>query len=166
MAIKYQPKTLLKKLGSKKKLESLVTENLTINRAALNAVHETGFLGKKALQDVSLAVIKDYRQRSEKLREEDGLTKAEAKEEVLENKKLLVHRVRNATIKEITKKVKEKYWGEFYIWLPSTALNPDPAHKKKYGKRYRIGKGEAPGDRDGCQCGMEILVAAKQLRLD
>lgn len=165
MSIKYEPQKILKKMASKKNIENLVTDNLTVNRAVLNSLESSGVLGKKQLEFVGLGVIRDYRERAEKLTEE-GLTKAESREEVLENKKLLVQRVQNATVSEITKKVKEKYRGEYYIWLPSTAKVPDKKHKRKYGKRYQIGRGEAPGDRYGCKCGMEILVEAKRLSLD
>lgn len=165
MTIRYEPKKILKKMASKKNVENLVTENLTINRAVLNSLENSGVLGKKELQYVGLGVIKEMRERAEKLTEE-GLTKAESREEVLENKKLLVQRVQDATVNEITKKVKKKYRGEFYVWLPSTAKVPDKKHMKKYGKRYQLGKGEAPGDRRGCKCGMEILVDAKRLSLD
>lgn len=165
MAIRYEPKKVLKKMASKKNIENLVTDNLTVNRAVLNSLEASGVLGKKQLQYVGLQVIKDYRERADKLTEE-GLTRAESRDEVLENKALLVQRVQNATVNEITKKVKEKYRGEYYVWLPSSAKNPDEKHMKKYGKRYQLGRGEAPGDRYGCKCGMEILVDAKRLSLD
>jgi len=166
VAIKYEPKKLLAKMASKKNIESLVTENLTVNRAVLNSIESNSVLGKKTLQDVGLKVIKGYREKVETLRDTDGISKTDAREEVLENKKLLVKRVQNATVHEITKKVKEKYRGEYYVWLPSSAAVPDKKHKRKYGKRYQLGKGESPGDRFGCRCGMEILVSASRLRLD
>lgn len=166
MAIRYEPKKVLKKIASKKNIENLVTDRLTVNKAVLNSLDASGVLGKKQLQYVGLNVIKQMRERAENLADDSGLTKAESREEILENKKQLVQRVQNATVKEITKKVKEKYRGEFYVWLPSTAENPDKKHKRKYGKRYQLGKGEAPGDREGCRCGMEILVKAKRLNLD
>lgn len=153
-------------MASKKNLDNLVTENLTLNRAVLNSLEQTGPLGKKTLQDVGLAVLKDYREKVERLREEDGLTKAEAREEVLENQKLMVNRIQNATVREVSKKVREKYHGEYYTWLKSTAASPDKKHRRKWGKKFQIGKGEAPGEREGCKCGMEIHVKAKQLRLD
>lgn len=165
MTIKYEPKKILKKMASKANVEKLVTDNLTINRAVLNSLESSGVMGKKQLEFVGLNVIRDYRERADKLTEE-GLTKGESREEVLENKKLLVQRVQNATVSEITKKVKTKYRGEYYIWLPSSAKVPDKKHMKKYGKRYQLGRGEAPGDRYGCKCGMEILVDAKRLSID
>ncbi len=164
MAIRYEPEKILKKMAGKRKVESLVTEKLTLNRAVLSSLNEVGILSKRELEYVGLNVIRQYRDKAETLTEE-GLTKAEAREEVLENKALLLQRVQNATIYSVTEAIKEKYFGEFYIWLPSTAENPDHKHERKYGKRYQIGKGEMPGDRYGCKCGMEILVDEKRLKL-
>ncbi len=83
----------------------------------------------------------------------------------MNDKKLLVNRVQNSMVKQIAVSIKEEYLGEFYIWLPSDAMEPDPEHQLKYGKRFQIGKGEMPGDRDGCKCGMDILVKEKELEL-
>jgi len=165
LAIRYEPEKILKKMASKKKIESLITDRLTLNRAVLNSLNETGILGKKQLEFVGLNVARKYRDKADELTDE-GLTKKESREEVLENKRLLVQRIQNATVYEITQTIKRKYAGEFYIWLKSTAENPDHKHKRKYGKKYVVGRGEMPGDRYGCQCGMEILVKAKRLNLD
>jgi hypothetical protein len=61
-------------------------------------------------------------------------------------------------VNEIAKDIKRNYKGEYYIWLPSDAENPDPFHQLNYGKKFKIGRGEMPGDRYGCRCGMEVLV--------
>lgn len=165
MAIRYEPEKILKKMASKKNIEKLVTDKLTLNRTVLNSLNESGVLGKKQLEFVGLNVLRKYRDKADALTDE-GLTKKESREEVLENKKLLVSRIQNATVYGITQRIKEKFKGEFYIWLKSTAENPDHKHKRKYGKKYVIGKGEMPGDRYGCKCGMEILVKARRLNLD
>lgn len=165
MTIRYEPKKILRRIAKKSKVEDLVTEKLTVNRAALNAIEASGIVGKKEMETVALKVLKNYREKREAFRDE-GLSKTEATEEVLENKKQLVQRVRQATVHEVTKQIKSQYRGEFYTWLPSTAKNPDKKHMRKYGKRYQIGKGEAPGDRYGCQCGMEIHVEESRLVLE
>ncbi len=46
------------------------------------------------------------------------------------------------------------------------SVTPDAEHKKKYGKRYQLGKGEKPGDRYGCKCGMDIHVKESKLVLE
>lgn len=165
MAIKYQPKNVLRKMASKKSVKNLVKKDLDVRKAALNAIDETGILSKKELEKVALRVLKDYRKRVERM-QEAGYTKAEAIAELASDPKLLIQRVQNATVHKITQELQKKYRGEYYIWLPSTAAVPDPDHMKKYGKRYQIGRGEMPGDRFGCQCGMEILVPEKRLKLD
>lgn len=165
MAIRYEPKKILRRLAKKSNVKALVTDKLTVNKAALNAIETSGVLGKKQLEWVALGVIKGMREKAEDLQNE-GLSAQDAREEVAEDKRLLVQRVQNAMVSEVTKQVKKQYRGEFYTWLPSTAANPDPKHRKKYGKRYQLGKGEAPGDRMGCQCGMEIHVKASRLVLE
>lgn len=165
MAIKYQPKKVLKRLADKKNVEKLLTKKLTVNRTALNAVENSGILGKAELENAALKVIKQYRKKANELRKL-GATKAEALREITEDPRALVQQIQNATVAEITKQVKAQYHGEFYTWLPSTAVNRDPKHVKKYGKRFRIGKGEAPGDRYGCRCGMEIHVSESRLVLE
>jgi hypothetical protein len=165
LAIVYQPKKILARMASKKNLENLVTENLTVNRAVLNSIATSGVVGKKQLEKIALNVLKDYRDRAADIQLE-GATKTEAREEVLENKGLLVNRVQNAMVSGITTQVQDQYRGEFYVWLPSTAVHKDPLHVKKYGKRFQIGKGEMPGDRYGCMCGMKILVPETKLILE
>ncbi len=146
-------------------VEKLVTPSLTVNRAALNAIATSGVLGKKELEFVALGVLRDYRERALNL-EDEGLTKSDARGEVLDDKSLLVNRIQNATVAAITEKVQEQYHGEFYTWTKSSAATPDKEHMKKYGKRYQLGKGEKPGDRYGCKCGMDIHVKESRLVLE
>ncbi len=164
MTIKYLPKKILKKMAPNAVVENLVTKNLTLNRTAVTLLERAGVLSAKELQMVALKVIKDYK-RSVRDEMDDGSTKREAIDDVLDEKQLMVQRVKNASIAEITTRVKRRYRGEYYRWLPSTAANPDPKHMKKYGKKYQLGRGEAPGDRYGCQCGMEIFVDESRLDL-
>ena len=57
--------------------------------------------------------------------------------------------------------LKAQHKGEFYRWMPSSAENPDPQHGLLYGKIFRVGEGDKegnmPGERYGCQCGIEWL---------
>lgn len=66
---------------------------------------------------------------------------------------------------QVAGEIKDRYEGEFYIWLPSDAEEPDPEHQLNYGKKFQVGEGEMPGDRFGCRCGMEILVPETKLDL-
>jgi hypothetical protein len=165
LAIRYEPKKILKRLASKKNVERLITDKLTVNKAAVNAIEQSGVIGKKELQFIAMGVVQKYRDKVEVFQDE-GFTKADAIDEVLDDKRLLVQRVQNAVVRGITASIKEKYHGYYYTWLKSTANEPDEEHKKKWGKVFQIGKGEAPGERYGCQCGMEIHVDETKLSLD
>ncbi len=121
-------------------------------------------LTKPTLEKIALKVIKQYKASYGEFRDE-GATVAEATEEALNGKALLVQRVQNAVVHEISSNVKETYHGEFYEWLPSDANEPDPLHQLNYGQKFQLGVGEAPGDRYGCLCGMNILVDETQLEL-
>ncbi len=152
-------------MASKKNVEKLLTKKLSVNRASLNAIETAGVLGKSELETAALKVIKGYKKRVKEL-QKLGATKAEAMREITDDPRALVQQIQNATVSEITKQVKDQYHGEFYVWLPSTAKKPDAKHRKKYGKTYQLGRGEAPGDRFGCRCGMEILVPESRLVLE
>jgi hypothetical protein len=162
--IRYQPKKLLSRIAPKKRVEKLVTQKLTLNRATLTTLSDTGVLTKKTLETIAIKVIRGYRDRYGDERDQ-GASKKEALDEALNNKKQLVKRVQNATVHEITQEVKRQFRGEFYVWLPSEAINPDPLHQLNYGKKFLLGKGEMPGDRYGCLCGMQILTDETKLEL-
>lgn len=162
--IKYEPKEFLKKIAPKAKIEKLVTGKLTVNRAVLSLVTEADFLSKQSVETTALKTIRQYKERYYKERE-DGATPAQAREDALNDKKLLVNRVQNTIVNQVAGEIKDQYRGEFYRWLPSDASEPDPVHQLNYGKKFQIGKGEMPGDRFGCRCGMEILVKETKLEL-
>lgn len=165
MAITFMPSKFAKKLVPKKTVEKLVSRNLTVNRAAVTMLTKSGVLSKKKVEEVAIRVIRQYKEKfSDEI--DDGATRAEALNEAVNDKVLLVQRVQNVATHEVAKEVKKSYRGERYEWLPSLAENPDPLHQLNYGKRFWLGRGEAPGDRYGCQCGMRILVDETQLFLD
>lgn len=164
MAIRFLPSEFLKKAAPKKTVEKLVTQKLTLNRTAVTMLSKSGVLSKKKLETVALKVIKSYKKIYGDFRDE-GLSKTASVEEALAGKKLMVQRVQNAVVFEVAEDVKREYRGEFYEWLPSDANEPDPLHQLNYGKIFQLGVGEAPGDRYGCKCGMNILVDESQLEL-
>ncbi len=157
MPIRFLPSEELRKFGSKKTIKKLVTQKLTLNRAVLKTLANSDLIPKKNLEKVALKAIKTYKKVYGEERQ-DGESVAASLENALNEKKLLVNRVQNAVVFEIGSELKETYKGEFYIWLPSSANEPDPLHQLNYGQKFQIGVGEAPGDRFGCQCGMEILT--------
>ncbi len=145
-------------------LEKLVKPNLTLNRTAVSMVSKSGVLSKKKVENIAIKVIRGYRDTYGDERA-DGASKAEALEEALSGKKQMVQRVQNAVVQEISDELKSEYHGEFYEWLPSDAAVPDPEHQLNYGQTFQLGVGEAPGDRFGCRCGMNILVDETKIKL-
>lgn len=163
MAIRYLPTQFLKKALPDKAVEKLVTQKLTLNKAAVRALG-TDILSKPTLEKVALKVIKQYNQTYGDFKDA-GLSNAAALEETLNDKALMLARVQNAAVYEVSQEIQNKYEGEFYEWLPSDANEPDPEHQLNYGEKFQLGVGEAPGDRYGCRCGMNILVNESQLKL-
>lgn len=155
--IRYDPRKLIRTIAPPAKIKRLLTKDLTIKRAALSFVDDIDFLDRKKITSTALRVVKNY-----KLRVRD---ETNTKSELKEDPKLLIQRVQNEVVKEVTQGIREKYEGEFYVWTPSDAETPDPEHQLNYGKKFRIGDGEMPGDRDGCRCGMDILVEENKLEL-
>ncbi len=157
MSITYLPSKLLNKIAPAKKIEKLLTQRLTLNRAALSFVDAIDFMSTKTIEKTALKTIKDYKER---FKEEP-----EIKDDVMEDKSLLVNRVQNTIVNQVAGEIKDQYSGEYYKWLPSDADEPDPEHQLNYGETFQIGDGEMPGDRYGCRCGMQILVKESKLDL-
>lgn len=157
VSITYLPEQLLKKIAPVKKLERLVSSRASLNKTALSFVDDIDFLDKRAVKDVALKTIKGYKKR---IKEDPDI-----KVELLDDPAQLIQRVQNEVVFQVKEAIAEEYAGEFYVWLPSDADEPDPEHQLNYGKKFQIGEGEMPGDRYGCRCGMEILVKEKQLNL-
>lgn len=163
--IRYNPLDILRKAAPERLVKNLATDALTVSKAALRSLRSAeSILGRKKLEQIALRVIKQYKERYSDLKD-DGLSASEAKEEALNDARLMVQRVQNAVVSEMADEIRKRYRGKFYIWLPSDAEEPDPLHQLNYGKRFRIGVGEMPGDRFGCRCGMKILVDDDELDL-
>ena len=173
MSIIYDPSKLLRKIAPKHKIKKILKGNFSLKRTALSFVDDIDFLDKKQILETSLKVVKNYKQRVKDLRadSENMTTKAlgkavDAIEETIDDPKLLIHRVQDDVVWQVKEAIKDSYDGEFYVWLPSDAEEPDPEHQLNYGKTFQVGVGEMPGDRYGCRCGMEILVKGTKLELD
>lgn len=155
--IKYDPTALLRRIAPESKIKKLVSKRASLKKSALSFVKDIDFLTESSVKRLALKTIKEYKQR----------TKGEPKErkKLASDPKLLVQRLQNLVVTQVASEIKSKYKGEFYIWLPSDAAEPDPEHQLKYGKKYRVGVGEMPGDRYGCRCGMQILTEDSSLEL-
>jgi hypothetical protein len=160
MAITYDPSKVLSKIAPRKKLKKLLTRGAKLKRTALSFVKDIDFLDKKKITEVAIKTVKSYEQRLEATDKPKDI-----KKEIKKNPKLLMHRVENEVLLQITEGIKEKYRGEYYIWLPSDANEPDPEHQLKYGKKFQVGVGEMPGERYGCRCGMQILTSDTELNI-
>lgn len=157
MSIKYEPSKLLSKIAPAKKISRALKSNLSLKRTALQVSSEFDFLDQKAINRVALKTVKGYKSRAE--------DDPEIASEILDDPAQLVQRVQNEVVLQISSEIKNSYGGEFYVWLPSDAAEPDPEHQLNYGKTFQVGDGEQPGDRYGCRCGMEILVDGSSLDL-
>lgn len=155
--IKYEPSKLLKKIAPDSKIEAMLTSKLTLKRSALSFASQLDFLDEKSIARVALKTIKGYKTRIKDDPDQRG--------EILDDPKQLIQRVQNEIITQVAGEIKDRYAGEFYTWLPSDAEEPDPEHQLNYGEKFQIGDGEMPGDRYGCQCGMEIHVDDSSLDL-
>lgn len=156
--IRYEPSEILKKLAPARKVEKLLKGNVSLKRSALSFASKFDFLDEKAIARVALKTIKGYRER---IKEDPDI-----KADIVDDPAQLVQRVQNEVIFQVSTEIKNRYAGEFYIWLPSSADEADPEHQLNYGLTFQIGKGEQPGERPGCQCGMEILVDDSSLKLE
>ncbi len=157
MTIKYEPSKLLSRIAPEKKIEKLLRPGLSLKRAALSFTSRFDVLDRDAIARVALKTIKGY-----KARVKDD---PDAKAEIIDDPKQLIQRVQNEVVFQVANEIRDTYSGEFYVWLPSDAEEPDPEHQLNYGETFQIGVGEQPGDRFGCRCGMEILVKETSLNL-
>lgn len=168
MSILYDPKEMLKKIAPERKVKKLLTKDIDLKRTALSFLSDADFIDKKSVTNVALKTVRSYQERIAKEQALAGEKSAGDKIEadIKKNPALLVARVQNEVVFQISKEIRSQYDGEFYIWLPSDADEPDPEHQLNYGKKFKIGEGEMPGERIGCRCGMEILVKENELKLD
>lgn len=159
---------MLKKIAPKRKVKKLLSKDVTVKRTALAFLNDADFISKGKITEVALKTVQSYRQRMAKAVVDSGYDRSAGKEvakEISKDPKLLIQRVENAVVYEVSQEIKKQYEGEFYIWLPSDVEEPDPLHQLNYGKRFQVGVGEMPGERYGCRCGMQIITDETQLNL-
>lgn len=167
--ITYDPKAMLKKIAPDKKIKRMLTGNVGLKKAALSFVDDIEFLDKKSVSKVALKTVRSYQERIAKAQVDGGMeaSAGDAVEaSIVKDPKLLIARVQNEVVLQISNSIRENYEGEQYEWLPSDAEEPDPEHQLNYGKIFTVGVGEMPGERYGCRCGMNILVKQTQLELE
>ena len=72
----------------------------------------------------------------------------------------LVKSFENTVITSDLENFQKQNIDKLFRWLPSGAKQPDDRHMQFYGKTYAVANppdGELPGQRPGCQCGLELL---------
>lgn len=162
--IEVNPNVILKKVRPKGGFRKLITQGLTVNKAALRAVSRLGFIQESSITETTLKVIRTYKKNERKLTKE-GLSKSSALRQSFNSGKLIESRIENSVVYEMSKAIEERYSGLWFEWMPSDAETPDPEHQLKYGKKFKIGRDEIPGERFGCRCGMRILTPEETLEL-
>ncbi len=153
----FDPNKLLRDIAPKTKVEQLLKQDFSLKKTVLGFVDSVEFLDKKEVSRVALKTLKSYKKR---LKDAEHGTVGEIRDEIQSDPRLLIARVQNEVITQISEEIRTDLDGEQYEWLPSDANEPDPEHQLNYGKIFTVGDGEQPGDRYGCRCGMRFLKKA------
>lgn len=137
----------------------LLTDGLDIKKRYLKAlVRATGISGRKITAEIYKTV--DFYAEKEAALNAAG--ERAFKQEALNGQALLTSRLKNFLVYSEVQEQRKRHKGKLYRWLPSSAENPDPEHQLLYGKIFREGEGDEhnnmPGERWGCQCGIEWLA--------
>ncbi len=135
----------LDNLGVQKRIVKTLVAGSAISQKDLSATIDNVLVGyKRRGKMLSAAGVKAY------------------KTAVINDEVLLKQRVRDVVVSAQVKAETKKHRGGYYRWLPSSAENPDPEHQVLYGHVFRVGTGDKdgnmPGERWGCQCGIEWLA--------
>lgn len=136
----------------------LLSDNLEIKKRYLQAlVRATSLSGREITAEVYKTV--DFYERKEATLKAAGVKAF--KQEALNGQELLKARLKNFLVYSEIQRQRKEHKGRMYRWLPSNANEPDPEHQLLYGHIFREGEGDKdgnmPGERWGCQCGIEWL---------
>lgn len=136
----------------------LLSDNLEIKKRYLQAlVRATSLSGREITAEVYKTV--DFYEQKEATLKAAGVKAF--KQEALNGQELLKARLKNFLVYSEIQRQRKEHKGRMYRWLPSNANEPDPEHQLLYGHIFREGEGDKdgnmPGERWGCQCGIEWL---------
>lgn len=136
----------------------LLKDDLTIKQRYLKALVRASALTGREIKKEVYEAVDFYIAKEEKLR---AAGVRAFKQEALAGQALLTQRIKNMLVYSEVQEQKKAHKGRMYRWLPSSAQEPDPEHQLLYGKIFREGEGDKeghmPGERWGCQCGIEWL---------
>ena len=143
--------------------KDILNSDLKVKRTMIKYLAKARVVaGDDLLQSIE-NVIKKYKEKSTELK---ASGERAFKKNAVNGEVLLKQRIKNIVVQSEVEEIKDKYTGGYYKWLPSGAQNPDPEHQLLYGKIFKIGEGDKdgnmPGERYGCQCGMELLPLDKK----
>lgn len=159
MGERFDPSAWLNKVFPKGMEKSgLLTDGLDIKKRYLKALaRASGISGRKITAEV-YKTVEFYAEKEEALK---AAGERAFKAEALNGQALLTQRLKNFLVYTEVQEQKKQHQGRMYRWLPSSAAEPDPEHQLLYGKIFREGTGDKdgymPGERWGCQCGIEWL---------
>jgi len=159
--VKIYPETILKKALPKGFFDkNLLKKDFSLRQKAFQALILATTADKREITVTVAKVAATYQRKIDDLTN-DGMPKANANVIAKNGEKLLRQRIEGLVIYDAVQQIKSENDGEKYRWLPSSSDNPDPQHQLLYGKIFNVGKGDnegnMPGERHGCQCGVEIL---------
>jgi hypothetical protein len=142
----------------KKRFVTGPVDDLKVKQSIIKTLVVAGVINKKELTATITNVLTGYKARAHKL-EKVGVRAYKA--EAINNEALLKQRVKDTLVYAQVQTEKKEHAGQYYRWLPSSAINPDFEHQSLYGEIFRVGQGDKdgnmPGERFGCQCGIEWL---------
>lgn len=161
MGDKFYPDRFLKQVMPKSFYsQNLVDKDFDLKKNALKAINRARTITGRPIDTTVYNVLSQYEQKYKGLIAE-GESSTQAFNEAVNNSALLRQRIEQAVVYDEIQNLKTQHAGEFYRWLPSSAANPDPEHQLLYGKIFRVGDGDKngnmPGERSGCQCGIEWI---------
>lgn len=162
MGEKFYPDRFLKQVMPKSfYTQGLVSKNFTLQKGAISAINRARLATGRPIDKTVYDVLLQYKAKYKDLIAAEDFGKTQAFEAALNGENLLRQRIEQAVIFDKIQDLKAQHKGEFYRWMPSSAENPDPQHGLLYGKIFRVGEGDKegnmPGERYGCQCGIEWL---------
>ena len=157
--MRFYPEEYLKQVMPKNVINNgLLYDDLTLKKTYFKALARAAVIDQRQLNETIYKTIAQYEAKAQQLKEAG--VKAYV-QEALQDEVLLTQRVKNLLVFDKIQQLKEDHAGEQYRWLPSSAETPDPEHQLLYGKIFNVGEGDdegnMPGERFGCQCGIEFI---------
>ena len=159
MGQRFDPQMWLKRVFPKGIEKSgLLNDKLEIKKTYIKALVRATAVSQRKLTQEIYKTVDFYLEKEARLKSQGVKS---FKQEALNGQALLTERIKNFLVYCEVQEQKKAHKGRMYRWLPSSAKEPDPEHQLLYGKVFDEGEGDKeghmPGERWGCQCGIEWL---------